>query len=109
MSAPRKLSPSRNGAAYPTLKDAKHDRRLVLAGLGAAALVGLNACLGGEPPVPPPGPDGGGIMAIEDAGASQDGSFVGSDSGGIYPADAALPGEDSGGSDPDAGLEGGDS
>ena len=38
-----KLSPARNGAVYPTLKDAGLDRRFLLASVGAAALaVGLS-------------------------------------------------------------------
>ncbi|HEY3448457.1 MAG TPA: hypothetical protein VGK67_19030 [Myxococcales bacterium] len=112
------LSPARNGAAYPTLKDSKHERRMVLAGFGAAALVGLNACLGAEPPYTPP-PDGG--VAREDtgvqsadagadaAGPTADAQLVGGDAGGIYALDASAPSGEDANSDPDAGTEGGDS
>ncbi len=44
----RTLSPARNGAVYPTIKDAKLERRLLLAGLGAAALaLGMSCSFAG--------------------------------------------------------------
>ncbi len=55
MRTPRKLSPASNGAAYPTLKDARR-RRLLLAGVGAASLaVGVGCfpfAVQGEAPIP---------------------------------------------------------
>ncbi|MGC4120575.1 MAG: hypothetical protein QM765_39550 [Myxococcales bacterium] len=59
MSTNKKLLPSNNEAAYPTLLASGHARKFLLAGVGAAALVGLNSCLGGDPPSYEQPPDAG--------------------------------------------------
>ena len=92
----KKLSPARNGAVYPTLKDVGLDRRFLLAGAAALA-VGLNAC----------GANTMGDMVVPDPiDASVE--ITGPDSsGGIWAADAGLVPPADGGEDPDGGGQGG--
>ncbi|MGC4120577.1 MAG: hypothetical protein QM765_39560 [Myxococcales bacterium] len=105
-----RLSPARNGAVYPTLLDTKLDRRLLLGGVGAAALtLGLSCVAGAPPHYSDPdasvdaqvsaSTDSGGVGPA-DAAVPDAQTFVGSDASGIFAADADIP---------DAGTEGGDS
>lgn len=86
------LSPARNGAVYPTSKNFGGARRLLLAGVGATALVvGAGACGGAMVP----------DYDVDSSGVAPGDARAASDAG---PADAATAVEA-----PDAGAEGGDS
>lgn len=89
----KKLSPARNGAAYPTLNEAGLDRKLLVAGAAALAL-GLSCSTQGEPPIQP--------QDAEDAEVA----FGPDSSGGIFAPDGGYPSEDGGGNDPDGGQGG---
>ena len=95
----KRLSPARNGAAYPTLKDLGLDRRFALASVGAAALaVGMSCSLAGDPPT-----------HWDPRDASVDASVPSADSGiGLADSGFVLPPSDAG-EDPDGGAAGGDS
>lgn len=82
MSGPQKLRTATNGAAYPSLKDVGLDRRLLVGGLGAAALALALSC--GTGGTAPPTPHDGGLG---------DASAVESPDAGV--PDAGAPGGDS--------------
>lgn len=82
MSEPKKLRTATNRATYPSLKDVGLDRRLLVGGLGAAALALALSC--GTAGAAAPTPHDGGL----------------GDAGAIESPDAGVP---------DAGAVGGDS
>lgn len=96
MSAPKTLLRAKNGAAYPT----RHERRMLLGGVGAAALALGLSCTAGVPMIEP-----------HDAGERDAEVSSAPDASLPESSDAQdFPGKDASGDvAPDAGAEGGDS